>query len=114
LTSSILDNGTDYEAYKPMKKKSKVSKADNHKDNERRTDHLYSDLFGQSGAGGNRSPNKKRAHDLNEGTNFGKREAVKDYSGISKGKKFDNLSSSLDTHSYRPHTAKVRPEEQAV
>jgi hypothetical protein len=85
LTSQILDTGTDYEAYKPMKRKNQ-EKSDNNKNDERRTDHLYSDLFGQSGAGGGRSPAKKRANDLNEGTNFAKREVVKDYSGFtSKG-----------------------------
>ena len=45
LTSQILDSGNDYGAHKPMKKK-KPTKADNPKDDERRTDHLYSDLFG--------------------------------------------------------------------
>lgn len=110
LTSQILDTGNDYGAHKPFKKK-KQEKADNVKDEERRTDHLYSDLFGQSGNGGRRSPQKKRAHDLNEGTEFAKREVQKDYADFSsKGQKFNNLTSSLDTHTYRPMTAKPAPE----
>jgi hypothetical protein len=80
LTSQILDTGADYESFKPMKKK-KTEKEDNVHDDQRKTDHLYSDLFGQSGNGGKRSPMKKRANDLNEGTNFAKREVQKDYTG---------------------------------
>lgn len=85
LTSQILDPGNDYGAHKPMKKK-KPEKDDNPKDEERRTDHLYSDLFGQSGAGGRRSPAKKKGEDLNEGTEYAKREIRKDYTDFnSKG-----------------------------
>lgn len=71
LTSQILDNGTDYNSHKPMTRQ-RVDE-DNHTDKLRKTDHTYSDLFGQSGKGGNRSPVKQRPNDLNEGTKFAKR-----------------------------------------
>lgn len=45
LTSQILDSGADYESFKPMTKK-KPDAADNAKDDLRKTDHTYSDLFG--------------------------------------------------------------------
>ena len=36
----------------------------------RKSDHMYSDLFGQSGRGGHRSPIKQRAEELLEGTHL--------------------------------------------
>jgi hypothetical protein len=99
LTSQILDCGTTYDGHKPMIKHK--HDPNNNKDDLRRTDHQYSDLFGQSGTGGRRSPNKKRANDLNEGTKFAK-SPVKDMTNAtSKGTKHANLTSSLDTHSFQ-------------
>ena len=82
-------------------KKKKAEQADNPSDSLRKTDHTYSDLFGQSGTGGRRSPAKKKADDLNAGTQYAKRVSQKDYSSYnSKGSKHGNLASSLDTHTY--------------
>ena len=109
LTSQILDTGAGYDSFKPMKK-SNAKQADNPHDDLRKTDHTYSDLFGQSGNGGRRSPAKKKADDLNAGTQYAKRVTQKDYSSYnSKGCKHSNLTSSLDTHSYAAQLGKPIP-----
>ena len=68
----------------------------NLKDQNRRGDHLYSDLFGlQTADGQPKSPIKKRAEELATSSKIG----VKDYSAYNtKGQKYNNLSSSLDKH----------------
>lgn len=111
LTSQILDCGTDYNGFKPMKKSKKDTDNPKEQDDNRKTDHLYSDLFGQSGKGGRRSPVKKRAEELLEGTKLAKTQIQKDYSNYnSKSCKYGNLKSALDTHDYSAQLSKPAPE----
>ena len=92
-------------------KKPKPERADNANHKLRRTDHTYSDLFGQSGTGGGRSPAKKMADDLSGGTANARAQPNTGYNAASsKSTKHNNLVSSLDTHTYQAVLQKSEPE----
>lgn len=104
LNSNVFDL-PEYADHVPMKKK-RVD-MNNLTDNQRKKDHMYSDILGSSGNGGKaqKTTRKKTCDELhmagNQWSTPNTKQMKKDYSGyLAKNQKKDQLRSSLDTHTY--------------
>lgn len=100
MASSVFDL-PDYAEHVPMKKK--VLDINNVKDKQRQNDHLYSDLFGQSGTSHKAPVTPAKAQSTTaKNTGTGKKPTVgREAPGFNrKVAKFGNLKSALDNHDY--------------